>query len=470
MVKENESVSKVLFRLQLMVLTVLMYFVSFKLTQIFFNPLLVYTSDYLALLFLLTAVWFVGFTRASTVLLSIYQVGNYPKVLKQSVMFVIMGTGILFGLVSLLNFQTIPKEFLFIFGLLDFACIFLSFLLANQYHMVQRKKGRNLTNIIVISDDDSDNFIQKILENRELGFHIKLIISDSQHIEEKYASTIKVLKKSSDLQNIIKSQIIDEVFYCKNQFHLEEVQVLINNCKELGIVFRLHSQVLNLSAQPTQINHFNATPFITYTNTPSNQFALTWKYVFDVLVSFIVLVVWMPVLFAIGILIKLTSKGPIIFKQKRVGLHGREFYIYKFRTMVQDAEKLQEKIMSQNEMDGPAFKIKNDPRITKIGKFLRKTSLDEIPQFFNVLMGDMSLVGPRPPIMREVKQYEAWQLRRLSMRPGITCTWQIQPDRNSISFEEWMKLDLQYIDNWSFEQDLLLTLKTFGAIIKGSGQ
>ena len=138
--------------------------------------------------------------------------------------------------------------------------------------------------------------------------------------------------------------------------------------------------------------------------------------------------------------------------------------------MVQDAEKLRYLLESQNEMDGPVFKIKKDPRITTIGKFLRKTGLDEIPQFFNVLMGDMSLVGPRPPLPSEVAQYERWQLRRLSMRPGITCIWQIMPNRNNITFDEWMKLDLQYIDSWSFRMDLILILKTFQAVAKGSGQ
>jgi len=164
-----------------------------------------------------------------------------------------------------------------------------------------------------------------------------------------------------------------------------------------------------------------------------------------------------------------TSNGPVFFKQKRVGLRGRTFYMYKFRTMVVNAESLQASLLDQNEADGPVFKIKNDPRITTIGKFLRKSGLDELPQFINVLIGDMSLVGPRPPIPAEVKQYERWQLRRLSMKPGITCTWQIKPNRNDISFEEWMKMDLQYIDNWSNKLDLILFIKTIRTILKGSG-
>jgi len=228
--------------------------------------------------------------------------------------------------------------------------------------------------------------------------------------------------------------------------------------------------MLEASSMPVELVHFNNVPFLTYKNTPNNQIALSWKYVFDFIFSLIVVTLWMPILVLVGIVIKATSKGPVIFKQKRVGLHGREFEIYKFRTMVQNAELLKAELISQNEADGPVFKIKDDPRITRIGKFLRKTNLDEFPQFFNVLKGDMSLVGPRPPIMKEVMQYKPWQLRRLSMRPGITCSWQIMPQKNKISFEDWMKLDLQYIDNWSFENDLLLTFKTIRTILLGSGQ
>jgi len=176
-----------------------------------------------------------------------------------------------------------------------------------------------------------------------------------------------------------------------------------------------------------------------------------------------------PFLLFIAAAIKATSEGPIFFKQKRVGLRGRTFFMYKFRTMVINAEALQAGLMEANEADGPVFKIKNDPRITKIGKFLRKSGLDELPQFINVLRGDMSLVGPRPPIPSEVEQYERWQLRRLSMKPGITCTWQIKPNRNSISFEDWMKMDLQYIDNWSNKLDFMLFFQTIRTVLKGSG-
>jgi len=468
MIRENEQVSKSMFRIIIMILTILSYFSAINIAHFYVNPAIEYSSEYLTLLFLLLPIWFIGLSK--TALLLIYRVNHYPKLFVQSVKFIIIATGLLFGLVNLLNLTSIFKEFIFIFGLLNHAVICISYVVANQYYMNRRRKGINLKNIIIIADEENESFIQNIANQRELGYKITMIITDSQKLYDLYSSSIKVVKKTMSMSCLIKSQIVDEVFYCKNHFNSHEIQHIMNACKEVGIVFRLSSQLINLSARPSEIHHFNQTPFITYSNKPSNEFALSWKYVFDFSFSALVIILWMPIFILIGLVIKFTSKGPIIFKQKRVGLHGREFYIYKFRTMMVDAEKMQAQLLDQNEVSGPVFKIKNDPRITKVGKFLRKTSMDELPQFFNVIKGDMSLVGPRPPIMNEVNQYKPWQLRRLSMRPGITCTWQIMPRRNSISFEDWMRLDLQYIDNWSLRQDFLLTFKTLRAVIMGSGQ
>jgi len=165
----------------------------------------------------------------------------------------------------------------------------------------------------------------------------------------------------------------------------------------------------------------------------------------------------------------MTSKGPIIFKQTRVGLRGRHFSLYKFRTMIADAESLKKQLEAENEADGPVFKIRDDPRVTSIGKFLRKTGLDELPQLFNILKGEMSLIGPRPPLPEETKSYKRWQLRRLSVKPGLSCFWQIKPDRNSIKFEKWMEMDLAYIDNWSLRLDFIILLKTIFTVFQRTG-
>jgi len=173
----------------------------------------------------------------------------------------------------------------------------------------------------------------------------------------------------------------------------------------------------------------------------------------------------------IAIAIKFCSKGPVFYKQERIGLNGRKFIFYKFRSMVMDAEQRRDEVDSMNESDGPAFKIKKDPRIISyIGTFLRKTSMDELPQLINVLKGEMSIVGPRPPIPSEVEKYDNWQRRRLSMKPGLTCLWQTTPCRNDVCFDEWMNLDLQYIDNWSLGLDFKILLKTPWAMLNGEGR
>ena len=189
----------------------------------------------------------------------------------------------------------------------------------------------------------------------------------------------------------------------------------------------------------------------------------------DVYFSAILLIVLSPVMLCIALIIKLTSEGPVIYKQARVGLRGRQFNLYKFRTMVVNAEKIREDLESKNEMDGPVFKIKDDPRVTRVGKLLRRTGLDELPQLINVLKGEMSLIGPRPPLQSETKLYKRWQLRRLSVKPGLSCFWQIIPDRNNVKFEKWMEMDLAYIDNWSPRLDFIILLKTIKTVFQRTG-
>ncbi|MDU4884830.1 sugar transferase [uncultured Clostridium sp.] len=187
------------------------------------------------------------------------------------------------------------------------------------------------------------------------------------------------------------------------------------------------------------------------------------KRLIDVVCSFIGVIVLSPLFIIIAIIIKTTSKGPVFFSQKRVGKNGKEFDMYKFRSMVVNAEELKEKLAAQNEMSGPMFKMKDDPRVTKVGKFIRKTSIDELPQLWNVLKGDMSLVGPRPSLPKEVAQFEDWMYRRLEVKPGLTCYWQVS-GRNNIDFEDWMKLDIKYVDERSTWIDIKLIFKTVGVL------
>lgn len=195
------------------------------------------------------------------------------------------------------------------------------------------------------------------------------------------------------------------------------------------------------------------------------------KTILDYAFAVFFILIGLPIFLAISIAIFFSSPGPVFYKQVRLGQNGRKFNLIKFRTMVPDADQKINELKALNEADGPVFKIKNDPRIIPgIGVFLRKTSLDELPQLFNVVMGDMSLVGPRPPIPTEVNDYDLWQRRRLSMKPGLTCLWQIAPHRNELSFDEWMKLDMEYIDKWSLKLDFVLLFRTAGAVLTGAGR
>ncbi len=199
---------------------------------------------------------------------------------------------------------------------------------------------------------------------------------------------------------------------------------------------------------------------------PPGQMAM--KRLFDIVSSAVALWLLMPLFLAVAVLIKLTSRGPVFFKQQRAGIHGRSFNMLKFRSMVSNAEVLKPLLLKRNEQAGPVFKMRNDPRVTRVGRFIRRYSIDELPQLINVLRGDMSVVGPRPPVPAEVEKYEPWQRRRLSVRPGLTCIWQVS-GRNQITFEDWMYLDMQYIDHWSLLRDFNLIFRTVPAVITGRG-
>lgn len=194
------------------------------------------------------------------------------------------------------------------------------------------------------------------------------------------------------------------------------------------------------------------------------------KRLFDIFASLIGIVILIPLTLIIGLAIKLEDRGPIFFAQERVTKNGKLFKLYKFRSMVTNAEEIRETMDDENEMDGPVFKVKNDKRITKVGHFIRKTGIDEVPQFVNIFLGDMSLVGPRPALPREVAEYDEKAKRRLEVKAGITCIWQIHPNRNSITFDEWMAMDTEYVDNASILLDLKIIFKTIGAVFKADGE
>jgi len=278
----------------------------------------------------------------------------------------------------------------------------------------------------------------------------------------------KILGSLEDLPRLLKSHVLDEVIFAMRRDRWDEVEDGVRLCEEQGIAARVCVDFYVPGIGKMTVDDSLDVPTFSFTMTPSDAVALAAKRVLDILLSATALVVLSPVFLAVALAIVLDSPGPILFRQKRVGMNGRLFWFYKFRSMHQDAEGRLVHLLAFNEAQGPIFKIRKDPRITRVGAFLRRTSLDEFPQFWNVLRGEMSIVGPRPPIPAEVQKYERWQRRRLSMKPGITCIWQVS-GRSELGFDQWMELDLEYIDNWSLWHDLKILAKTVPAVLTGRG-
>jgi len=443
----------------------LSYFINYFSTGGFFFSDLKFLFLYLAVLpFWLIVLYFINVTEI-------------PRTKRYRILFLeYFQSALAIGIILLLIYFVfkmawISRLFLIDFTLLGFAFLFAIRSFEYKVFKTYRAKGYNYENVVLIADDTSIQFIDRLLTNREWGYRVIAIFTESDILKEKYEKVIILLPDEyiAVINDLMEGDIIDEVLYTKNKIIPHEVRNVVRSCEELGVTFRLryYDDKINLTnAIKTNIENEK---FLTFINIPYKSNAVAVKKIMDIIISLLIIIILSPVLFIIALLIKLTSKGPAIYKQARVGLRGRQFDLYKFRTMILNADQLRQELESKNEADGPVFKIKDDPRVTRIGAFLRKTGLDELPQLMNILKGEMSLIGPRPPLKEETKHYKRWQLRRLSVKPGLSCFWQIKPDRNSIKFEKWMEMDLAYIDNWSIRLDFIILLKTIKTIFQRTG-
>lgn len=427
----------------------------------------IYQSENVIISLLIVPVWFI--------LLEVFEMGKmtriqrYRDIIKKYAFITSGGAFSLILVVELFNLQSISSAFILKFALLNFVVLTWQKITSRSIFKYFRQRGYNTRNILVIADETSIPFVRQLIENDYWGYNVRGIISDNRKVIEEFKGKIAIYSENDEFTNLIDNKIIDEVFFCKKNFHTESIEQRIAQCKDIGVSFHIHNNVLSFSGLKPTVTFINQQFVLSFLNTPGNYLALKMKSILDIVLTIIILILVSPVMIVISMLIKLEDGGPIFFKQVRVGRHGRLFNCLKFRTMVVNAEEMKEQLLALNEQDGPVFKIKNDPRITRIGRFLRKTSLDELPQFINVLLGDMSIVGPRPPIPSEVKQYERNLIRRLSVNPGITCIWQVS-GRNNVPFERWMQMDMEYIDNWSLLLDLKIILKTVKVVIRGDGQ
>jgi len=376
----------------------------------------------------------------------------------------------------------VSRSFLVLFIVLSTCGLTLERYLVFKFLRYWRRRGRNFRNVIICGIGDQAVRLARELTSRpELGIHVRAF-GDLRPTDEHQAAAIhqlrvdlrgivqvgRVLVGADTVAKALEDYAIDEVIFTDVVEVMPQVEEMVLVCAEQGVRTTIAADLFSIGLIKSGISYFGGMPLIHFQTPPGDSWELVLKRVIDIGVSAIALVVLSPVFLALAIGVK-TTPGDILFRQTRVGLNGRLFQMLKFRSMYTGAEAALAELKARNEMDGPVFKMKDDPRITPFGRFMRRFSLDELPQFWNVLIGDMSLVGPRPPISGEVGLYERRSRRRLSMRPGLTCTWQVSGRNEIKDFESWVKLDLHYIDNWSLMGDLVLLVRTIPAVLLGTG-
>lgn len=287
-------------------------------------------------------------------------------------------------------------------------------------------------------------------------------IAEEVTLERKYP-----VRPIAQLPELLRQNVIDEIIFAVDSRRLAELEEVFLLCDEEGVRTRVAVDFFPHVNSKVYLDRLGASPLLTFSAAPHDEIRLLVKRITDIALAAAALVLLFPVMLAVALTIRLTSPGPAIFRQVRCGLNGRRFVFYKFRSMCQDAHAMRASVQHLSERQ-TAMKIPNDPRLTSIGRWLRKFSVDEWPQLWNVLKGDMSLVGPRPAVPEEVEQYKRWQRRRLRMRPGLTCLWAVC-GRDAVDFETWMKLDMQYIDTWSLVLDWKIILRTIPQVLSGRG-
>ncbi len=378
----------------------------------------------------------------------------------------VIGTLLLGTVIFVVQAKEFSRPIFFIFAGLSCAGVCTSRLLANQHLRSAVAHGRVTRNAVIVGATP-----RAVAISRALATDGRLGVKVMGHLRigsEPAQAHVNLLGDIEDLERVLDHHVVDEVVIALQPHELVRVRDLIGPCEVRGITVHVLANFTSGHLANASMNLVNGVPLMTFRSTPHHAADIVLKRAIDILVSAVALLLLSPLMASTAIATWLESGRPILFTQKRKGLVGREFVLYKFRSMWKTHPAFQEDLQHLNEMSGPVFKARNDPRVTRVGRYIRRYSIDELPQLWNVLKGDMSLVGPRPPVPEEVVQYEAWQRRRLSIKPGITCLWQVS-GRNDVDFDRWMDLDLHYINHWSLVLDLKILLKTIPAVLLAKG-
>ena len=363
----------------------------------------------------------------------------------------------------------VSRSYVLLIGAVDFVLLVLGRALSYWGVSLMRDRLRRYHYLLIVGCGPRAREMATLIEeSRGMGLRLLGFVDpDLEGSSNSKLSAYDVFPLAA-VGGILQNHVIDEVMFAVDLQTLARLERVMQHCAELGIRTRVQLEFLPPAYSRIYLENFRDVQLLSLSSAPDSELRLFFKRVFNVVLSFASLVVLSPLMAAIAAMIRISSPGPVFFQQIRCGLGGRRFTVYKFRSMINNAEQMRAELHQLNELDGPVFKISDDPRITPVGRWLRRFSLDELPQLWNVFRGDMSFVGPRPAVPEEVEQYEDWQRRRLRMRPGLTCIWVLE-GRSHVDFNRWMQLDLKYIDNWSLWLDAKIFLRTIPIVLSGRG-
>lgn len=430
--------------------TIVVLLVASWITNNFTNENVAYNQEFLIIALIVTITWVI--LLKATHLARIPRTSAIPIILSDFVRLSIIGGLILLLADWLIQLDGFPALTIAIFVALNFFTLFILRIITFKLFRKFRANEYNTRNIVIIANEGTNLIIEKLLSEKAWGFKVLHIISDSKKIRDQFEERVKTYPKTANIKSLLRYDIVDELICCDCFFPEKKFIELINYCHDIGVTVRIQGNQPYPGKYKGRIQYFDRIPFVTIENSPIVKFSHIVKDVSEVFIAFGLLIVMSPFLFILSIFILLTSKGPIVYKQARVGLHGRKFHIFKFRSTYFSHPKV-------------ASSVNKEPRYTPIGKFICKYKLDFIPQLLNVIKGEMALIGPKAPTPDEVEHYEEWQLKLLSVKPGITCTWQIAPNRDINKTEKGMKMDIQYIENWNLKSDIALFFRTFRVIL-----
>ena len=380
---------------------------------------------------------------------------------------------LLFATTYAIKFQYLSRLLLVLFSATDLVATTLFRLLARRFAGPLRRSLAGLRSFLLVGEGPEVMEVARSIETHEshgmqiLGF-VRTGSAPLSMLEGSLLRRAYPVFDLSQLPELLRRHVVDEVIFAISKDELERLGESFLACEVEGVKTRVLLTFFPQVISKVYLEHLGEKPLLTFAATPENEYLLLLKRALDFVMAVMLLVLLSPLMALLALLIRLSSGAPVLYRQTRCGLSGRRFTLYKFRSMRPDADLDREELEALNEVDGPVFKISHDPRCTPVGRFMRKFSLDELPQLLNILKGDMSFVGPRPPLPEEVEKYERWQRRRLRMPPGLTCLWALE-GRSRLSFRRWMELDLDYIDHWSLALDCKILLKTVPIVLLGRG-